>query len=168
MADSRGTQATITTNSCQVPRISAFCHLSCVAVTIGKTSATGANHQNSERVALPEQTKVFRNPVDMACIGPINTHPPGDTAGQRPTAPMGGRFAPTRGRALPSAHMRYGQSQLTQSLPAQPHPAGRGFRPRRYRPSAWLRSCLRRRLCHRRQSRLRGPYGGLEGLCGLR
>ncbi len=30
--------------------------------------------------------------------------PPGGTAGQRPTAPTGGGFAPTRGRPLPSLH----------------------------------------------------------------
>ncbi len=57
---------------------------------------------------------------------------------------------------------------LTQSLPAQPHPAAPGFLPQRYRPSAWLRSCPQRRLCHRRQSRPRGPCGGPEGLCGPR
>ena len=42
-------------------------------------------------------------------VPPQTTLAPGIHAGQRPTAPPGGRFTPTRGRSLPFSPDRRGQ-----------------------------------------------------------
>ncbi len=63
------------------------------------------------------------------------------------------------------AHLR---KPFTQSPQAQLRPVSLGCQPPQCQPNAWLRSCLRHRLCHRRRLHRRGPCGGRGGRFGLR